>query len=107
MNDCVSSLQFLGISVDDWDPPLIYLISMKLADNSFSLWEHSLSSHSHIPTGTEMIEFLVRRPEAVERMIILKSSKVSFCSEPKLTELYVTHDSFTDRCKLCNVPHST
>lgn len=58
VSDCLAMLKSLGISVDDWDPILIHLISTKLPQETLLQWEQSLKSSKELPTWNQMNEFL-------------------------------------------------
>lgn len=82
VNDCLATLKTLDVSVNDWGPILIYLISTKLPDETLSQWEQSLKSHRELPKWTQMDEFLINRYEVVERLTSIRSTRERHSLQP-------------------------
>lgn len=66
-NDCLHALSNLGIPVSTWDILIIYLITIKLDNESQKQWEQKLSEQAdRLPTLSEFQSFLESRYRALE-----------------------------------------
>ncbi|XP_017492540.1 PREDICTED: uncharacterized protein LOC108380658, partial [Rhagoletis zephyria] len=108
INDCLSSLNSLGVPVANWDPILIYFCSTKLPEETLSLWEHSLKSRKELPLWSHMNEFLTSRYEVLERLNSIRSTKNRHSFPQRSNEIQAFHskENLSFKCKLCSNPHS-
>lgn len=66
-NDCLHALSNLGIPVSTWDILIIYLITIKLDNESQKQWEQKLSEQAdRLPTLSEFQSFLESRYRTLE-----------------------------------------
>jgi len=47
---CLTSLQFSGVNIENWNPMLVYMFTTKLLKLTLSLLEQSMQNKSEIPT---------------------------------------------------------
>lgn len=103
-NDCLSTLQNIGINVDSWDVVVIHILTLKLDIESRRQWEFKISETNlsdELPTYKQFKEFLTNRYRAIEfldsrstvgniknvtnsntkSMHITRNFKCPFCSE--------------------------
>lgn len=106
VNDCLARLKTLGVSTDDWDPLLIYLVSTKLPEKTLALWEQSLDSHRSLPKWSQMNSFLINRYEIVERITSIKETKTFFGAQVSPVHSYITEDKSDKDCRFCSASHS-
>ncbi|XP_075157733.1 uncharacterized protein LOC142231000 [Haematobia irritans] len=66
--ECISSLQNLGLDTRTWDPILIHLLVQKLDLQSRRDWEQSLKSSTELPSISELFSFLERTFRTLESM---------------------------------------
>uniref|UniRef100_A0A8D8Q0I4 CCHC-type domain-containing protein n=1 Tax=Cacopsylla melanoneura TaxID=428564 RepID=A0A8D8Q0I4_9HEMI len=64
----LKAIEALEISVEGWDPLLLYIISNKLDRDTQREWETSISSNKEMPLVTELLDFLVNKGK-VEQML--------------------------------------
>ncbi|XP_055903246.1 uncharacterized protein LOC129939295 [Eupeodes corollae] len=114
INDCLSILKAHHLSIDSWDPILVYLCSNRLPESTLSLWEQVIKSPRDIPKWDEMDTFLTNRYRALETVSDLKfSSKPKAQTyKPQSSQLNQKqrHKAFHTKiynfsCKLCQDSH--
>ncbi|XP_026731637.1 uncharacterized protein LOC113496572 [Trichoplusia ni] len=65
-SECLHALENLGINVDNWDIIVIYILSLKLDDESRKQWELKISDSDALPSFREFKSFLEQRFRALE-----------------------------------------
>lgn len=103
-NECLQSLENLGIVTESWDPILVYLLSQRLPEDTHVLWEQSLISND-IPEYEQIKKFLENRFRTLE-MVTMSTTNASkkshetstLSSKPKSQSFHTT----TISCSVCN-----
>lgn len=66
-NECLHALKNLGINVENWDIIVIYILCLKLDDESRKQWELKISGNAEdLPTIEQFNSFLEQRFRALE-----------------------------------------
>ena len=68
LNESLNALKALDINVEQWDPILIHLITMRLDRPLIEAWENKLGSSSAMPSFEQLTSFLCDRARAQERL---------------------------------------
>lgn len=66
--ECILSLQNLGVNTDNWDSILIYTLVQLLSKATHALWEQSLTEPKNLPTIDQFLKFLNFRFQSLEAL---------------------------------------
>ncbi|KAL1446479.1 hypothetical protein WDU94_006614 [Cyamophila willieti] len=64
----LKAIEALGISVEGWDPLLVYILSNKVDRDTQRDWETSISSNVGMPSVQDLLDFLLKKGK-VEQML--------------------------------------
>lgn len=99
-NECLHALRNLDINVDGWDIMVIYILCLKLDNESRKLWEAKISSLSdELPKYKQFQEFLEQRFRALEFLDTKGQRHSSRNVSVK------SHHVFTPTCSFCQENH--
>lgn len=97
-NECINALKNLGLSTDAWDLIVIYILSLKLDNESRKMWETKVSeSQDDLPTYKQFADFLQQRFRSLE-FLDNKSSK-------NIVKARVLHVTESVECPFCTENH--
>ncbi|CAG5059136.1 unnamed protein product [Parnassius apollo] len=100
--DCLNGLSNLGVNVSNWDVMLIFMLSLKLDQESRRQWEFFSSNNSSsdvLPTFEEFKKFLTDRARALEALEANKPNVSKQQVRPKT--LHVVNF----KCPYCSEDH--
>ncbi|XP_075151197.1 uncharacterized protein LOC142225306 [Haematobia irritans] len=108
VGDSLSIFKTYGISVDNWDPLIIHLVSSKIPEETLRAWEDSLNDHKELPTWQQMESFLSKRVEKLETIIDFRKPNQRENHNSKSHSFHTTTESSskTNFCKRCHQKHS-
>lgn len=100
-NECLASLNNLGINTKEWDPIILYLMADRLPNETRQLWEQKQGSKTNLPELSELLEFLEARFRSLEAL----PSKLQRTSRSSTSKANSYH-STKFRCPLCKDSHA-
>ena len=75
INNSISTLKLHDVDVTNWDCLLIYWCSIKLPEQTLSMWEQSVKGKQDFPTWAEFNDFLTTRYQTLETVSNIRSSE--------------------------------
>lgn len=98
-NECLVSLNNMGINTIEWDPIIIHLLTQKLPFESHKVWEESLGDCTDVPTWKQFKSFLESRFRTLEAISGSKPKQSNIKSENK--QNIHTFYSASNSCTFC------
>lgn len=92
------ALQKIGLSIDTWDPIVIYIVMEKLDATTRRVWEEQ-RPRKQLPTLTQFREFLKARVEMLVTLETEKNKSNKLETRPKLQKAFVGTVVFCTYCK--------
>lgn len=112
INNSMSTLRLYKIDVEAWEPLFVFHCSIRLPEQTLSLWEQSVKNKTEIPKWKEFDEFLTDRFRALESFSNIRSSGSQSVFEDNQQQMkskqFKTHHTKVDvfQCKLCKEAHA-
>lgn len=102
-NECIYGVKALDISVNDWNPWIVLVVTKKLDHDTNKAWEEHINAATEIPDYDTLMEFLEVRYRVLEGL-----SKTRIKKNKELNLKVRTHTATTNNigCYLCNEPHT-
>lgn len=98
-NECLQSLSNLDISIEEWDPLIVFMTVQKLPTETHQLWEQSQLTDD-VASFKDLNTFLVRRFKTLD---IINQSKPPATYTHRRTNSFVTNNSGKiSSCSLCS-----
>ncbi|XP_075168002.1 uncharacterized protein LOC142240188 [Haematobia irritans] len=107
INDSLAIFKSYDISVENWDPVLIHIVSSKIPDDTLRAWEDSLANHKELPSWQQMDSFLSNRIEKLETVLDFRKPNTKDNHHPKSQSFHVseTQQNRDPNCKKCKQNH--
>lgn len=107
VNNCLSVLQSYNISVISWDPFLVFWVSSKLPEETFTAWENSIDNHKEMSSWHKLNECISNRLDFLESISDIRKPTLSSQSTSQKTQsFHVKSDTSHKPCKLNKQNHA-
>lgn len=107
-SECLNSLRNLEISIDTWDPMIVYMVVLKLDTETHKDWEeHSFKGSSNeLPTWRDLRGFLETKFRTLEFISNATSPSTSQFKQNTHKSFYVSSAPAKRTCIKCNDDHT-
>lgn len=105
-NECIYSLNALGVNTDSWSPMLVHYIELRFNRCTFQDWEYYLRGTTEIPTITQMLQFLETQARMFESVEWNASHEKSICDSIAVPSTSNQKSlPYAYKCPACNEAH--
>lgn len=99
--EAIQCMESMDVSIDDWDPFLVYVLQTKLDKDTASEWEKKLGGSREIPKYRDMLDFL----ETQHRIVNTPSLFPSKIQKINTARTSANVDKKRDFCEVCKGSH--
>ncbi|XP_055309087.1 uncharacterized protein LOC129572976, partial [Sitodiplosis mosellana] len=102
--ESLQCIESLDVSIDDWDPFIVYVLQTKLDRDTAIDWEKKLSGSKEIPEYSTMLEFLETQYRIMKAPIEMSCNSQAISQKVHSTRVPNTSNK-KDVCEVCKGEH--
>lgn len=100
--ETIQTIESLDVSVEDWDPWVVFHIETKMSDETKKEWETHLNGKTEIPSFERLMKFLEIRHRILEAN---EATDISEQKKVKIANINTQNSRKRDECEICKEKH--
>lgn len=100
--ETIQTIESLDVSVEDWDPWVVFHIETKMSDETKKEWETHLNGKTEIPSFERLMKFLETRHRILEAN---EATDISEQKKVKIANINTQNSRKRDECEICKEKH--